>query len=60
MINTRNSKRTNMNMLRKDFKIIDYGEGKEENLDPLLFLIICLRLYIYQAKASSVGRGSHT
>ena len=28
MINTRNSKRTNMKMLKKDFKIIKCGEGK--------------------------------
>ena len=28
MINTRNNKRTNMKMLKKDFKIIKYGEGK--------------------------------
>ena len=28
MINTRDSKRTNMKMLKKDFKIINCGEGK--------------------------------
>ena len=28
MINTRNSKKTNMKMLKKDFKIIECGEGK--------------------------------
>ena len=33
MINTRNSKRTNMKMLKKDFKITKCGEGKKQNLD---------------------------
>ena len=28
MINTRNSKRTKMKKLKKDFKIIECGEGK--------------------------------
>ena len=28
MMNTRNTKRTNINMLEKDFKIIDCREGK--------------------------------
>ena len=28
MINTRNSRRTNMKMLKKDFKIMKCGEGK--------------------------------
>ena len=28
MINTRNSKSTNMKMLKKNFKIIECGEGK--------------------------------
>ena len=33
MINTRNSKRINMKMLKKDIKIIKYGEGTKENPD---------------------------
>ena len=37
MINTRNSKRTNVKMLKKDFEIIECGEGKEENLDSFFF-----------------------
>ena len=37
MINTRNSKRTNMKMLKKDFKIIKCGEGKEEKSKHFFF-----------------------
>ena len=37
MINTRNNKRANMKMLKKDFKIIECGEGKQENLDIFSF-----------------------
>jgi len=37
MINTMNGKRTNMNMLKKDFKIIGCGEGKQENPDSFFF-----------------------
>ena len=35
-INTRNSKRTHMKMFKKDFKNMEHGEGKQENLDSFL------------------------
>ena len=40
MINTINSKRTDMKMLKKDFKIIECGEGKYESLDS--FFLVCV------------------
>ena len=36
MINIKNSKMTNMKMLKKGIKIIKCGEGKQENLDFFL------------------------
>ena len=55
-MNTRNSKRRNMKLLKKDFKITECGEGEYENLDYFFFFnnvfepitIMCLN---YQAKA---------
>ena len=49
MINTRNSKRTNMKILKKVQNHRMWG--RKENIDPL-FLIMCLSPYDYQAKAS--------
>ena len=37
MINTRNSKRTNMKILKKDLKSIECREGKLENTDSFFF-----------------------
>ena len=51
MINIRNSKRTKMQISKKDVKITECGAGKKENLDSFC-KIIYLRLYGYQAKAS--------
>ena len=40
---------------KKDLKVIESGERKEENLDA--FFIMCLSLYDYQAKASRYRKG---
>ena len=45
----------NRKMLKKDFKIIKCGEGKEENLDS--FFRMCLSLYDYQTKESRYQKG---
>ena len=45
-----------MKMFKKEFTIIECGEGKLENLDSFL-LIMCLSLYNYQAKASRYRKG---
>ena len=42
-------------MLKKDFKSIECGEGKQENLDS--FFRMRLGLYDYQAKASRYRKG---
>ena len=47
-----------MKMFKKDFKIIECGEGKWENIDSLsLFLVMCLSLYDYQSKVSIYRKG---
>ena len=53
MINTRNSKRTNTKMLKKDINITECGEGKSENLDlKKKKKVMCSSLYDSQANAS--------
>ena len=45
-----------MKMLLKRKKIIQCGEGKSENIDSF-FILMCLSLYDYQAKASRYKEG---
>ena len=56
MINTRNSKRTNMKMLKKDFKNHRMWGGKVRKNRQFFFLIMCLSLYNYQLKQADTGR----
>ena len=55
MINTRNSKRINMKMLKRDIRIIKCGEVKKSRL--FFFSRMCLILCDYQAKASKYRKG---
>ena len=58
MINIRNSKRTNMKMLKKDFEITECG-GRKVRKSRLLFFFFnnVFELYDYQAKASRYRKG---
>ena len=42
---------------KKDIKIIQCGEEKQENMDSFFILMMCLSLYDYQAKASRYRKG---
>ena len=57
MINTRNGKRTNMKMLKKDFKNHKMWGRKVRKCRFFFFFFffftMCLRPYDYQAKAST-------
>ena len=55
-INTRNSKRIIMKMLKKDFKIIKCGEGKQENLDFFFPECVCIYMTV-RLKQADIGRG---
>ena len=55
MINTRNSKRTNMKMQRTSKSKNVWKESKK--ILTLFFLILCVSLYDNQAKASTYRKG---
>ena len=44
-------------MLKKDFKIIECGEGRKGNIDSGFFKVMCLGLYGYQVKARRYRKG---
>ena len=46
-----------MKMLKKDFKIIECGEGRKGNIDSGFFKVMCLGLYGYQVKARRYRKG---